>query len=403
MAARMPEAGEHEAASAFLDERTIEPLASGPLSGSRVAVKDSLDVGGLATGLGLPDEALDDEHRAVDRDATLVHRVRSAGGTVHGKARMTELGMDGVGALMPGPMIANVVAPGYLPGGSSTGTAAAVASGAVRFGIGGDGLGSVRIPAAFHGLVGLKPGAGVLPLEGYRSVAPSMDVPGPIARDVADCALMYQVLAGTALAPVKSAAPRSVGLVAGMGPELASSDQRRAFTRILDALQIARRIVTVEGAACHHGLAVAASTAELSGSSYADRTRSAQGRVNVALGRAIAGEADAMAALRARLREGMLRALDQVDVLAMPTTAVPPPALTGALRAGGQDILLLRAIGAYTPLANLTGLPAITVPSGVDARGRPLAIMLMGRPGSEHELLAFAAALESTGLGKQPI
>lgn len=403
IAARMPDAGTHEPASAFLDERTIAPLGSGPLSGSRVAVKDSLDVGGLATGLGLPDDALDDEHRSVDRDATIVERMRRAGATVHGKARMTELGMDGIGALMPGAMIANPVCAGYIPGGSSTGTAVAVASGTVRFGIGGDGLGSVRIPAAFHGLVGLKPGSGALPLEGYRSVAPSMDVPGPIARDVADCALSYQVISGSPVEVVTPKAPRAVGFIAGLGPELACADQQRALARILDAVGVGRRIVTVAGAAEHHALAVAASTAELATSAYADRTRSGQGLVNVALGRAIAGESVTLTSLRAKLREGMLRALDSVDAIAMPTTAVPPPALTHGLRAGGQDLMLLRAIGAYTPLANLTGLPAITVPSGVDGRGRPLAIMLMGRPGGELELLAFAAALEATGLGRAPI
>ena len=90
-------------------------------------------------------------------------------------------------------------------------------------------------------------------------------------------------------------------------------------------------------------------------------------------------------------------------ILAMPTTAIPPPALSRALLDGGQDLLLLRALGGYTPLANLVDLPAIAVPCGVDDRGRPLSIMFIGARGSEPALLALAAAVEATGVGERVI
>ncbi len=381
--------------------RVAPPLGEGPLSGEEVAVKDSFDVAGSPTLLGLERAQLDRDHHEVEHDAELVTRIRRAGAAVRGKARMTELGMDGIGALMPGAMPDNALSPGHIPGGSSTGTAVAVARGLARYGLGGDGLGSVRIPAAFHGLVGLKPSLGALPSRGYRSVAPSMDVPGPIARDVADCARLYQVLAGGAVAPIAPKRPASVGLIAGLGPELSCADQRRAFHRMLDAAQVPRRIVRVEGADRHAAFAVACSTAELAQSGYAARTRSGQGLLNVVLGRSMAGHP--MEAARQALRDALSRALDEVEVLAMPTTAIPAPAISKGLLAGGQDVLLLRAIGAYTPLANLTGFPAISVPSGRDERGRALSLMLMGAPGSEHALLAMAAALEATELGARAI
>lgn len=398
MAATVPPRAPHPESAPHSDEaHVVEPLGHGPLEGELVAIKDSFDVKGLPTLLGLERELLPPDHHRADHDAELVHRVRSAGGRIRGKARMTELGMDGIGALMPGTMPDNALSPGHIPGGSSTGTAVAVAMGSARYGVGGDGLGSVRIPAAFHGLVGLKPALGALPSRGYRSVAPSMDVPGPMARDVADCARLYQVLAGLPVAPVAPHVPASVGLIAGLGPELACADQRRAFHRMLDVAAIPRRIVQVEGADRHAAFAVACSTAELAKSAYASRTRSGQGLLNVVLGRSMG--AHPMEAAREALRRALSSALEHVEVLAMPTTAIPAPAITRGLLAGGQDVLLLRAIGAYTPLANLTGFPAISVPSGRDARGRALALMLMGAPGSELKLLAMAAALEATEQG----
>jgi Asp-tRNA(Asn)/Glu-tRNA(Gln) amidotransferase A subunit family amidase len=144
--------------------------------------------------------------------------------------------------------------------------------------------------------------------------------------------------------------------------------------------------------------------AELADSPYAARGLTPAGRMNVALGRALDLAARArLDAQRAALVDATARALDLTPILAMPTTAIPPPALSRALLAGGQDLLLLRALGGYTPLANLVDLPAIAVPCGVDDRGRPLSIMFVGARGSETALLALAAAVEATGVGERPI
>jgi Asp-tRNA(Asn)/Glu-tRNA(Gln) amidotransferase A subunit family amidase len=95
--------------------------------------------------------------------------------------------------------------------------------------------------------------------------------------------------------------------------------------------------------------------------------------------------------------------LDHTPFLAMPTTAIPPPALSKTMLAGQSEVLMLRALGAFTPLANLCDLPAIAVPMGVDDRGRPLSIMFVGGYGSETQLLRIAHAVENTGLGSTPI
>ncbi|MEZ4249412.1 MAG: amidase [Polyangiales bacterium] len=372
---------------------------SAPLTGDTVVVKDSLDVAGHATSLGLS-STIDDD--LATEDAVLVQRLRAAGAVI-AKGKMTELGMDGLGLLLAGDAPLNPVSPRHVVGGSSTGTAAAVASGRARYGVGGDGLGSVRIPAAFTGLVGLKPGTGALPSEGYRSVAPMLDVPGPMARTAADCARLYQVLAGLPLTESTPWTPETVGLVDGLGPELASRDVRRAFDRMLDALGVRRVPVSVEGASSHPALALAVSTRALARSAYAARIDSGQGLMNLVFGRAFGAHDERVDEKLEALRAAALAAFDRVPVLAMPTTAVPAPALRAGLLRGGQDALLLRAIGAYTPLANLTGLPAIAVPAGRDPVGRPLSIMFVGAPGSEERLLSIAAAVEATKLGNAPL
>ncbi|MBA3454555.1 MAG: hypothetical protein H0T42_15810, partial [Deltaproteobacteria bacterium] len=129
MAGRLPEL-ELLVTSPLVEE--IEPQAAipGVLEGGTVVVKDQLDVAGLRTGVGLPDGG-----ELAERDAAIVARIRAAGGTFLGKAKMTELGMDGLGTMMPYPMPINPRAPGYSPGGSSTGTAVAVASGLARYGV----------------------------------------------------------------------------------------------------------------------------------------------------------------------------------------------------------------------------------------------------------------------------
>jgi aspartyl-tRNA(Asn)/glutamyl-tRNA(Gln) amidotransferase subunit A len=394
----MPDSHTNGHGVSALNVELSEPsTGNGPLAGESVVVKDSIDVRGAFTGLGLRDGG----DRA-EEDAIIVARVRAAGGTIIGKSKMTELGMDGLGALIYADAPGNPRVPGYFAGGSSTGTAVAVASGLARFGVGGDGMGSIRIPSSFCGLVGLKPTHGLLPSEGYASPAPSMDVPGPMTRTAEDCALLWQVLAGEPIAALTPFVPHRVGIVRQLAPERSTRSIAKAFHRVLARLAVPVERVDIPGAERNTLLGTAIGTAEIARSRYATRELSAAGRLNVALGNSLT-EADrgALGALRLRLREDTLRALERTSVLAMPTTAVPAPAISRALTEGAQNAPLLLAVAVYTPLANITGLPAIAVPSGIDERGRPLSIMFVGAPGSETMLLRIALAVERTGVAHE--
>jgi aspartyl-tRNA(Asn)/glutamyl-tRNA(Gln) amidotransferase subunit A len=396
-AARQPEPGATVADTSPLVD-VVEPRAAvtgGVLAGD-VIVKDQIDVAGLPTRIGLAEPG-----EIPDRDATLIARIAAAGGRIIGKAKMTELGIDGLGTLMPYPMPANPRAPGYVPGGSSTGTAVAVASGLVRYGVGGDGLGSIRIPAAFNGLIGLKPGRERIPRDGIRSPVRSLDAVGPITRTAADCATLWQVMVGEPVQSLAPLVPARVGVPIIGGPLRVARSVWLAFRRMLAALGTEPVRVTLRGFDNVTFLGGMTGAYELATGPYAGRTRTAAGRRSLALGRAFgASDFALLQDQRARLRDNTARVLADTPILAMPTTAFPPPALSRTMLAGNSEIVMLRGLGAFTPLANLCDLPAIAIPVGVDDRRRPLSIMFIAGPGEETTLLRIAHAVEQTGLGE---
>jgi aspartyl-tRNA(Asn)/glutamyl-tRNA(Gln) amidotransferase subunit A len=398
-ALRTPEHGAvADPCSPLIEAHDPGPIVPGGVLEGDVVIKDQIDVAGLPTRVGLPEGPI------AERDATLVTRIRAAGGRVIGKAKMTELGIDGLGTLMSYPMPPNPRAPSYVPGGSSTGTAVAVASGLARYGVGGDGLGSIRIPAAFCGLVGLKPGRERIPRDGIRSPVRTLDAVGPIARTAQDCARLWQVLSGESVTPLAPLRPTHVGVPIVGGSLRVARSVWLAFRRALDAIGTEIEPVRLAGFENVTFLGGMTGSHEMATGPYAGTTRTAAGRRSLALGRAI-GKRDyeRLQAQRAALREATARVLDRTPILAMPTTAIPPPALSKALLAGRSELSMLRALGAFTPLANLCDLPSIAVPCGVDDRGRPLSIMFVAGDGGETTLLRIAAAIEQTGLGEQPI
>jgi len=257
----------------------------------------------------------------------------------------------------------------------------------------------VRIPAAYCGLVGLKPGMGSVPLDGYPSPAPSHDVPGPIARTVADCATLWQIIAGQAPRALTAQTPPRVATIRQLPASIAAPSVQAALSRALAALRAAGvelDEVDVPGADRATILGALGAAHELSQTGYAARRLTPAGKLTVALGRAIsADDARRLATQRAALTDALARAFDRAPILVMPTSAIPAPALSSALLDGAQDGILLRAIGAYTPLANVAGAAAIAIPSGADDRGRPLSIMLMAPAGDEHALLRAALVVES--------
>ncbi|MDX2086495.1 MAG: amidase [Kofleriaceae bacterium] len=380
--------------SPLIEEIAPRDAPAGVLDGD-VVIKDQIDVAGLRTGVGMADGG-----EVATCDATVVARIVAAGGRITGKTKMTELGVDGIGALMHYPMPRNPVSPGYIAGGSSTGTAVAVASGFARYGVGGDGLGSIRIPSAFCGLVGLKPSQTALPRDGVRSPVRTLAQIGPMARTVEDCARLWQVMAGEPVTPLTAWAPPVVGIPAFVATTKVARSIGHAFKRMFTALGVESREVPLPGFENATFLGGLTGAHELASGPYAGRGTTAPGKVSLALGRSFTAEHIAiLEAQRAALRDATARAFGQTPILAMPTTAIPAPAITPQLLTGRTSLPVLRALGAFTPLANLVDLPAIAVPSGVDDRGRPLSIMFVAPQGGETSLLRIAHAVEATGLG----
>ena len=375
----------------------VREVAPGILDGD-VAIKDQIDVAGMRTGVGL----LDGGHMA-ERDATIVARIAAAGGRIIGKAKMTELGIDGIGTLMHYPMPKNPRAPAYVPGGSSTGSAVAVASGLARYAVGGDGLGSIRIPAAFCGLVGLKPTRDRIPRDGIHSPVRTLDAVGPIAHTVEDCARLWHVMTGEPTTPVVPRSPEIVGVPLG-GSLRVSTTIWRAFRRVLDALGSRVEHVTLPHFENVTFLGGMTGAYELANGKFCDRVATPSGRMSRALGSSFsARDFERLVQHRGELATATDRVLATMPILAMPTTAIPPPAISRALLANTTEIFMLRALGAFTPLANLCDLPAIAVPCGVDDRGRPLSVMFVTAKNREDDLLQIARAVEDTGLGRMLI
>jgi len=386
-----------EAAARDLQRRQGEAL--GPLHGVPVAIKDLVDVAGAVTGAGSPKLA----GNLATRDAEVVARLRAAGAVVVGKTRTHEFAY---GVLTPGTV--NPWDETRIAGGSSGGSAAAVAAGLVPAAIGTDTAGSVRIPAACCGVVGFKPTLGRVPATGVWPLSWSCDHVGAIAGDVAGAALLFAVMAGDP-APAGAAGRRPgvggprVGRLVGEG--LGAVDP--AVTAVVDALcerleaagarvdevslplPAARAAVAAmvlpEAAAAHAGLLAA--TGE---DGYGPRVLAA-----LRLGQsALAGEYLAGLRYRGRFATLVEGLLAEREALLLPTLPCVAPetgrrTVSVAGVTGGVQETLTALPGPF----NCSGSPVVSVPVGV-AGGLPVGASLVGRIGGDHELLRVAAVVE---------
>lgn len=387
----------------------------GPLDGVPVAVKDELDQAGYGTTVGT--RFLGKSPAA--RDAEVVRRLRAHGALLLGKANMHEIGL-GVTGLNPHHGAArNPYAPGHATGGSSSGSAAAVGAGLCPIALGADGGGSIRIPAGLCGQVGLKPTLGRVSEHGAAEVCWSVAHIGPIAATVRDLALAYAAIAGpdekdkTSLGQprvrtdgITRADLRGVRL--GVFPAwfddadaevVAACKVALAWLTDAGATVVELEIPELEAMRISHLVSI---VTEMAASQLLhDRAHRADYghdvRLNLALARRITGYDYVQAQrLRVRVAQHFARALADVDALVTPTAGrTAPPLPEDALETGESNLEVVGQIIRFAAAANLTGLPALSVPCGYDAAGLPIGLQLMGRAWHEHELMRLAAVVES--------
>jgi amidase len=368
----------------------FKEAAPGP--GLRVAVKDLIDVAGLPTTAG--SLAVADLARPAAADAACLAGLRAAiargQACLAGKVNLHELayGISGINTAFGTPV--NPLDPALVPGGSSSGSAVAVATGEADIAYGSDTGGSIRIPAACCGVAGLKTTWGRVPLGGVWPLAPSLDTVGPMARDVAG------LVAGMALLEpgftVSAGPPAAVGRVMmETDPAIAMAvDAALAATgwqispvvlRGLDATMTAA-MTLLDAEAWQSDGALARSSPGRIGRDVLRRLREASEITPAALGGA--------RRQAARWRATLSKLWDHLDLLAVPTLLGFPPVLDDA-RA------LIRLRGLTAPV-NLAGLPALALP--VPAGGPvPASVQLIGPPGGEECLLAAGAVLEEAVRG----
>jgi amidase len=379
-----------------------DDLGELPLAGVPVAIKDNVDLAGSPTRVG--SAATSEAPAAADDE--LVRRLRSAGALPVGKTSVPELCLWPFTESEAFGVSRNPWSLDHTPGGSSGGSAAAVAAAMVPVALAADGGGSIRMPASNCGLVGLKPGPGVVPFPANGvSTWSGMSEFGPLATTVADLGLLLDVLAGgdayRAVAPPErplrvgvSARPGAVGVK--VDPEV-----RAAMEATAEALAAAGHEVEHTDPPWRNGDAgpflqrvfygCAEDTDGLDSESLERRTR-AEARVGRLLRRARPAPSAPPPRVLARYRAWF----GDHDVLLSPTLATPPLKV-GAYQGKGltRTLLGLTAYMPFTPPLNLVGFPAASVPAGTTADGLPLGVQLAAVPGGEALLLSLARQLET--------
>ncbi|MEW9555795.1 amidase [Nonomuraea sp. NPDC050783] len=434
---RCPAAAENPL-GAWAWRTSIKGEGGGPLSGRTVAVKDSVCVAGVPMANG----SASLEGFVPARDATVVIRLLAAGAEITGKAACEDLCLSaGSHTAASGP-VRNPWDPSRSAGGSSSGSAALLAAGEADLAIGGDQGGSVRIPAAWCGVVGLKPTYGLVPYTGAASIEPTLDHLGPMARTVADVAVLLSVIAGpdgrdprqapgTAL-PCPPAAldggatglrigllsegfgwpgrgePRVddavralAGRLAGHGADVrdVSVPEHRDGEHIWTVLLVqgaATQLLDLDGAAAGGDPLLAAAL------HHGRRSRAESLSATVKLVALLAGHLAVTAggtyhAMARELAAGLGAAYDaalgEVDVLAMPTAPMTPTPLPPPGAPPGEQVARALEMICNTCPFDVTGHPAISVPAGLTG-GLPVGLMLVARHGDEATLLRAAATCE---------
>ncbi|WP_018235897.1 amidase [Ensifer sp. BR816] len=385
------------------DRRREDGTGLGPLDGRIVSIKDLFDVAGEPT---LAGSIIRRSAPPAAADATIVRRLRAAGAVIIGKTHMTEFAFTAVGLNPHYPPPGNALDAKLIPGGSSSGAGVSVAEGTSEIAIGSDTGGSVRIPAALQGLVGFKPTARRVPLDGAFPLSPSLDSIGPLAHSVADCAAADAVMAGETPNPItplplhglRLGIPRgallddltpdiartfeaSLQTLARAGARLAECKMDDLLARFADATAIGS-IASLEASRIHADW-------------LKDDHAPVDIRIKSPLSRRLAVPDTAIETLlqtRRALAGAMDERLAPFDLILLPTTPIPAVRIASVEGEKAEyrriEDLLLR----NPQVANQFDLTAITLP--MRGLALPAGLMLMGRNGADAMLLMIAVSVE---------
>ncbi|MFJ6739325.1 amidase [Streptomyces sp. NPDC091279] len=386
-----------EAALAEADEVAARgDLAQLPLAGVPVAVKDNVAVRGESLRVG----SAATSRTPADADHVTVARLRAAGAVVVGLTNVPELCVfcttEGVHGTSRNPWDLTRTA-----GGSSGGSAAAVAAGMAPIALGNDGMGSLRVPAASCGLVTIKPGHGLVPAGIGEGDWFGLAENGPLATTVEDTRLMLAVLADTEVADPAEPAPLKVAVslrsplpIAPVTRPFADAAREAAGVLIKAGHQVRRADPPYPASLGTTGLRYWTAGTAVDAEGLDPRQLARRTRVHAAIGRRFV---DGVRTGRSReeLRRRMEPFFAEHDVLLTPTLAGQVPGAEPWHQRGWlRNVLANSRCSPLTPAWNLTGWPAMSVPFGTLPSGAPCAVQLIGRPGTEATLLALAAQME---------
>lgn len=389
-------------------ERAKRGFRRHALDGVPLSWKDLFDVAGEATAAG----SLALKSRVPARDAEVLARATRMGSVALGKTTMTELAFSGLGI---NPKFGTPANPHdgkveRVPGGSSAGAGVSVAAGLAPAAIGTDTGGSVRIPAAWNGLVGLKTSAGRLPLAGTVPLSPTFDTVGPLAKDVEDAIALLALLEGREARPLHAADLSRATFWLPQGGVVWESVEPAVRSALDNAV---RRLVRAGAWIVEHALpeldeinalAWDPKASRLVAEAYAQWGEMLAANESLiyrpVYERVMAGEKLTAGDLvrgdlkRREITARYLAATAGADAVILPTVAIAPPPIA-ALEAGGEaygraNRLALR----NTTIGNQLGLAALSLPCGIDDNGLPIGLMLQGAPYTEERLLSLGLAIE---------
>ena len=371
-------------------EKMLAAAPNGPLKGVPIAVKDQFQIPMRAPRDGTPHEVLPPGESGIYR------RLRDAGAVVVGVTNMHYLGGGSTGVLSAYGPVGNPWNAAHVGGGSSGGSACSVGARMVAGSVGADGGGSIRLPAGYCGVTGIKPTFAAVPTDGNVHGYLDLDALGPFGRDSDDARLLLGVLMAAEL-PAGEAAGLTVGIPRFFWDNL-DPEVEQACNAALDAAGWQRRDVDIDMQE-HVRIATALNLVLPGVPEFPDSSLEDADPVSRAYGKFArlipAAALVRVQRVRSQLRRSLAQVFSEVDILALPTVPAPaPPIENPTVTLPNGDEPADRANVKQTGLGNLTGAPGINVPAGFHSSGLPIGLQLMGPWGAEARLLDAARHVE---------